>query len=128
MSQKMNWQIHISFDPKIALRLTLNRAGGVRSDPPKFWTSTIIKWLNRLFHKFLRQFRLNLSRKTSQYDNLYDVFKRLWKKSDPLINKAEKHCSSCGLEDHSVRSCKNLSEKFSCETEFEALISMLMLN
>ncbi len=39
-------------------------------------------------NKFMRFYRQFLARKTSQMDNLTDVFTRMWLKSDPFIKKA----------------------------------------
>ena len=36
-------------------------------------------------NKFLRQYCINNSRKTNQYENLSDCINRLWDKSDPLV-------------------------------------------
>ena len=48
-------------------------------------------------NKFLRFFRVNLARKTSQVTNLHDCIDRLWLKSDPGIRDAgpKKLCSKC---------------------------------
>ena len=79
-------------------------------------------------NKFLRQYRLNYSRKTNQYENLSDCINRLWDKSDPMvINICERlYCSHCTTVGHSVRSCLKLKKVFSgCNTEFEYLFSLL---
>ena len=46
-------------------------------------------------NKFLRQYRINYSRKTSQFDNLSNCLNRLWDKSDPMVKKTceRLHCS-----------------------------------
>ena len=44
-----------------------------------------VKELMEANNKRLRQIRTELSRKTSQQDNLTDCFKRLWTGSDPLV-------------------------------------------
>ena len=52
-------------------------------------------------NKFLRQYRINKSCKTSQFDNLSDCINRLWDKSDPMVMKAREclvctHCKGTG--------------------------------
>ena len=55
-------------------------------------------------NKRLRQIRTELSRKTSQQDNLTDCFKRLWTGSDPLVcqerRKGQKTCKVCQAFGH----------------------------
>ena len=57
-------------------------------------------------NKNIRKYREQLSRKTTQEDNLSDVFHRLWLKSDPVLRKFRPvdKCSYCD-GDHHVRSC-----------------------
>ena len=79
-------------------------------------------------NKFLRQYRINYSRKTSQFDNLSDCLNRLWDKSDPMVKKTceRLHCSHCNTQGHTVRSCLELKKTLSgCNTEFEDLILLL---
>ena len=62
-------------------------------------------------NKFLRQYRINYSRKTSQYDNLSDCINRLWDKSDPMIvleKYKRTHCSNCENTGHTMKSCSKL--------------------
>ena len=75
-------------------------------------------------NKFLRQYRMNYSRKTSQFDNLSNYLNRLWDKSDPMVNKTceRLHCSPCNTQCHTVRSCMELKK-----TEFEDLMLLLTL-
>ena len=52
-------------------------------------------------NKFLRQYRINKSRKTSQFENLLDCINRLWDKSDKLTMKERerlmcRHCKHTG--------------------------------
>ena len=58
-------------------------------------------------HKYVRQFRENLARKTNQIENLTDVSTRLWVKSDPIVRsmKREIYCTLCEkFCDHTIRS------------------------
>ena len=57
-------------------------------------------------NKNIRKYREQLSRKTTQEDNLSDVFNRLWLKSDPILRnfRHQDNCSYCH-GDHNVRSC-----------------------
>lgn len=57
-------------------------------------------------NKNIRKYREQLSRKTTQEDNLTDVFHRLWLKSDPVIRKF-RHVDKCSYcdGDHHTRSC-----------------------
>ena len=61
-------------------------------------------------NKLLRRFRINLSRKTSQTENLEDCAKRLWMNGDPIIESIRKltraNCKNCGDHiGHSTRFC-----------------------
>ena len=79
-------------------------------------------------NKFLRQYRLNYSRKTSQFDNLSDCLNRLWDKSDPMVMKTceRLHCVHCNGQGHNVRSCLELKKVLTgCSTEFEYWVSLL---
>ena len=60
-------------------------------------------------NKFLRRYRVSLSRKCGKQENQYDCFRRLWDKSDPVIVK---HCTTilpfckkCDVKGHSTRYC-----------------------
>ena len=57
-------------------------------------------------HKEVRKGR-ERSRKTSLDDNITDVMRFMWIKSDPLIRDERRrlHCSRCLGDDHTVRSC-----------------------
>ena len=79
-------------------------------------------------NKFLRQYRMNYSRKTNQFDNLSDCLNRLWDKSDPTVMKTceRLHCAHCNVQAHTVRSCLELKMTLSgCSTEFEDLMLLL---
>ena len=58
-------------------------------------------------NKFLRFYRKNLARKTSQATNLNDCLVRLWLRSDPIIRNARKlsPCSRCDSCEHNTVSC-----------------------
>ena len=72
-------------------------------------------------HKLIRRFRSILARKTSLSDNLRDVFKHLWTRSDPLVRGYARTltCSGCKSHGHSVRSCPFLKEPFSNEIDIQ---------
>ena len=77
-------------------------------------------------NKFLRQYRLNRSRKTSQFDNLSDCINRLWDKSDPIVAKGRERlsCRHCKGVGHTIRSCADMKAELSgCNSEFESLLS-----
>ena len=79
-------------------------------------------------NKFLRQYRINKARKTSQFDNLSDCINRLWDKSDPIVmNVRERlHCKHCDKKGHTIRSCSELKAAIqSCSSEYESLLSFL---
>lgn len=76
-------------------------------------------------NKFLRQYRLNKSRKTSQFDNLSDCINRLWDKSDPIVMKTRErlHCRHCKGPGHTVRGCEQLKAAIlGCNSEYESLL------
>ena len=80
-------------------------------------------------NKFLRQYRLNRSRKTSQFDNLSDCINRLWDKSDPVVAKRRERlsCRHCNGVGHTIRSCADMKAELSgCNSEFESLLSFLI--
>ena len=79
-------------------------------------------------NKFLRQYRINKSRKTNQFDNLSDCINRLWDKSDPSVMKARErlNCRHCKGTGHSIRSCEQLKAAIiGCNTEYESLLCFL---
>ena len=79
-------------------------------------------------NKFLRQYRINHARKTSQFDNLTDCINRLWDKSDPMVSNVRERiqCRHCKVKGHTTKSCKELRAAFhSCNSEYESLISFL---
>ena len=67
-------------------------------------------------NKFLRQYRINKSRKTSQFDNLSDCINRLWDKSDPLVVKYRERlsCTHCKGVGHTIRSCPDIKKEIHC--------------
>lgn len=73
-------------------------------------------------HKLVRRFRSLLARKTSLSDNLRDVFKHLWIRSDPIIRQHARkfHCTNCSATGHTKRSCPML--KSTCTTETNAIL------
>ena len=60
-------------------------------------------------NKLLRRYRIRLSRKRSQHDNLFDCAKRLWVNSDPVIQEMRlatlPYCKVCDMRGHSTRWC-----------------------
>ena len=77
-------------------------------------------------NKNIRRYREQLSRKTSQEDNLVDVFHRLWVKSDPVV-RSFRHTAKCTYcdGDHNVRSCPKRKTDFTMTTEDELYNSFL---
>ena len=81
-------------------------------------------------NKYLRQYRLNYSRKTSQHDNLKDCFYRLWDKSDSIVVKTLQrlHCTCCQEEGHTVKSCPTFKKNIAgCPTQWQALFDLLCI-
>ena len=72
-------------------------------------------------HKLIRRFRSLLARKTSLSDNLRDVFKHLWTRSDPIVRGFARtlHCTKCDSLGHSKRSCAILQEGCTNEISFQ---------
>lgn len=63
-------------------------------------------------NKLLRRFRVQLSRKTSQFANLTDCCRRLWINGDPVMekirNECRASCTHCGHNvGHGTRYCPN---------------------
>ena len=78
-------------------------------------------------NKNIRRYREQLSRKTTQEDNLTDVFHRLWLKSDPVVRafRYTDNCTYCD-EDHHVRSCPKKMTDFGVHIEDELFNSFLI--
>ena len=80
-------------------------------------------------NKILRNIRTNISRKTSQKDNLVDIIKRMWISSDPVVNqeryKTQTVCKMCKTASHSIRSCKSV--RATAPTEDDYLFKSLLL-
>jgi hypothetical protein len=62
-------------------------------------------------NKLLRRYRISVSRKRNQHDNLSDCAKRLWVNSDPVLEdmrlKALPICKSCSVRGHIARYCRS---------------------
>ena len=69
-------------------------------------------------HKFLRFYRQNFARKSSQKANLHDCLTRLWLRSDPCIRHAapKPFCSRCFKDDHFTVSCPEKMSHAVCST------------
>ena len=63
-------------------------------------------------HKLIRLYRENAARKTNLMDNLWDVIKTMWIRTDPEIQGYKRVilCSFCHQEGHTVKSCKELKK------------------
>ena len=79
-------------------------------------------------HKLVRRFRSLLARKTSLLDNLRDVFKHLWIRSNPIIRSHERrfHCTYCDADGHTKRSCPRLQK--TCFTESSSKIESFFIS
>ena len=81
-------------------------------------------------NKILRNIWTNISRKTSQRDNLVDTIRRMWVSSDPVViyerNKIKCVivCKSCNTVGHTNKSC--MSEKAMVPTEDDCLFNSLI--
>ena len=82
-------------------------------------------------HKMIRRFRELLARKNNLFLNLFDVWRVLMVRSDPIIrNKKRKlYCSVCKGEGHTKRSCKMRDEltKQGCLNEYDDLFNNLLI-
>ena len=60
-------------------------------------------------NKELRSNRKNLSRKSSQEENLTDTLNRMWLGTDPIVNykrlQARPKCKKCQISGHKMRHC-----------------------
>ena len=79
-------------------------------------------------NNILRKVRTNLTRKTSQMNNLTDTLKRMWYSSDPGINedreKIKPQCKNCNnKKGHSTRYCSE--NKIGAKTEDDDLFAAL---
>lgn len=76
-------------------------------------------------NKLLRRYRIRLSRKRNQHDNLHDCAKRLWVGSDPVLEDMRlKHlpvCNKCSHRGHIGRYCP--SSILTAVQEEDALVS-----
>ena len=65
-------------------------------------------------NKYLRRFRVSLSRKCGKEENQLDCVRRLWDKSDPVSNKHREDilpsCKTCNTKGHSTRYCSAMKE------------------
>ena len=82
-------------------------------------------------NKVLRSIRLNLSRKTSQTENLEDVINRLWLGSDPVVNnirlQARPFCKHCKEYGHSTRYCRKANPVLGPLSNDDALFEKLCI-
>jgi hypothetical protein len=79
-------------------------------------------------HKLVRRFRAILSRKTSLQDNLQDVFKHLWVRSDPVIRQHARvlECTNCFSQGHTRRSCPEI--RHGCELEEDEKVNQFFVD
>ena len=81
-------------------------------------------------NKILRNIRMNLSRKTSQQDNLTDCIRRLWVSSDPILNQiradTKPFCAHCSTKGHSTRYCMKRLPPSGPDTSDDALFKSLL--
>lgn len=59
-------------------------------------------------NKLLRRFRMRLSQKTRQTDNLLDCINHLRTSSDPIFNVLRSRCQHCKEIGHSPSGCSSL--------------------
>ena len=73
-------------------------------------------------NKILRNVRTNITRKTSQKDNLVDTLRRMWVSSDPVVNyeryKSQPNCKVCHAVGHTIRSCQSIKATAFTEDDF----------
>ena len=82
-------------------------------------------------HKIVRKFRELLARKNNLFLNLFDVWRALMVRSDPVIRnyKRKLTCSVCKGEGHTKRSCPKRNEltKQGCVNEYDDLFNSFVL-
>ena len=82
-------------------------------------------------HKLIRRFRELLARKNNLFLNLFDVWRALMVRSDPIIRskKRQLYCSVCKGEGHTKRSCPKRDEltKQTCQNEYDDLFNSLII-
>ena len=78
-------------------------------------------------HKLLRTAREILARKSSLFNNLYDVLTFICTRSDPVIRSKRRihHCTVCKNQGHSKRSCPG--RKHSASQSYDALFEDIKL-
>ena len=82
-------------------------------------------------HKLVRRFRELLARKNNLFLNLFDVWRQLMVRSDPVIRSKKRKltCSVCKGEGHTKRSCSKRNEltKQGCSDEYDDLFDSLVV-
>jgi len=82
-------------------------------------------------HKLVRRFRELLARKNNLFLNLFDVWRQLMVRSDPVIRSKKRKltCSVCKGEGHTKRSCSKRDEltKQGCSDEYDDLFDSLVV-
>ena len=82
-------------------------------------------------HKIVRKFRELLARKNNLFLNLFDVWRALMVRSDPVIRSKKRKliCSVCKGEGHTKRSCPKRDEltKQGCANEYDDLFNNFVL-
>ena len=81
-------------------------------------------------HRSLRMTRDIGARKTSLTDNLWDVFKVLWIRTDPEIQSYRRvlTCRICKEQGHTIRSCPTLKANLGEITEDDRLVESFFLD
>ena len=82
-------------------------------------------------HKFVRRFRELLARKNNLFNNLFDVWRALIVRSDPVIRSRKRvlTCKVCKSVGHTKRSCPRRDEltKQGCANEYDDLFSSFVI-
>ena len=82
-------------------------------------------------HKYVRRYRELLARKNNLFNNIYDTWRALMVRSDPVIRSRKRKitCSVCKSEGHTKRSCPKRDEltKQGCINEYDDLFSSFVI-
>ena len=82
-------------------------------------------------HKYVRRYRELLARKNNLFNNIYDVWRALIVRSDPVIRSRKRKltCKVCNSVGHTKRSCPRRDEltKQGCANEYDFLFSSFVI-